>query len=198
MMVSKPPAEPLASWHDGASKAAIADFVARVTRRGGPEFVPAEDRIAVFDNDGTLWCEKPMPVELGFILEHMATVARGDPTLVEQQPWKAAKDRDYGWMGTAVDKHYLGDDSDAEVLINGILKSFSGMTIETYRDDAGKYLYDGIHPTLHRRFIDCSYRPMIELLRYLEGHGFITFIVSGGDRDFMRLITRQIYGVPAE
>ncbi|HSR91262.1 MAG TPA: hypothetical protein VLK88_08135, partial [Gemmatimonadales bacterium] len=115
MMVSKS-TEPLASWNDGDSKAAITDFVTRVTRRGGPEFVPAEARIAVFDNDGTLWCEKPMPVELGFILEQIATVARGDPSLAERQPWKAAKDRDYAWLGTVVDKHYHGDDSDAKVL----------------------------------------------------------------------------------
>jgi len=87
MMMSKAVGEPLASWNDGASKAAITDFVTRVTRRGGPEFVPAEARIAVFDNDGTLWCEKPMPVELGFILEQLAAVARGDPSLAEQQPW---------------------------------------------------------------------------------------------------------------
>ena len=198
MMMSKAVAEPLASWIDGASKAAITDFVARVTRRGAPEFVPAEARIAVFDNDGTLWCEKPIPIELGFILERLATVARQDPSLADQQPWKAAKDKDYAWVGTVVDKHYHGDDSDVKVLIGGILKSFAGMTMETYQEDAGKYLHDGSHPTLHRRFIDCSYRPMIELLRYLEAHGFSTFIVSGGDRDFMRLITRQMYGVPGE
>ena len=198
MMMSKAVGEPLASWNDGASKAAITDFVTRVTRRGGPEFVPAEARIAVFDNDGTLWCEKPMPVELGFILEQLAAVARGDPSLAEQQPWKAAKDRDYAWLGTVVDKHYHGDDSDVKVLLGGILKSFAGMTMDTYQEEAGKYLHDADHPILHRRFTDCSYRPMIELLRYLESHGFSTFIVSGGDRDFMRLITRQVYGIPGE
>ena len=164
MMVSKS-TEPLASWNDGASKAAITDFVARVTRRGGPEFVPADARVAVFDNDGTLWCEKPMPVELGFILEQLATVARGDPSLADQQPWKAAKDRDYAWLGTVVDKHYHGDDSDVKVLLGGILKSFAGMTMDTYQEEAGKYLHDADHPIRHRRFTDCSYRPMIELLQ---------------------------------
>lgn len=198
MMFSKPAGEPLASWNDGASKTAITDFVARVTRRGGSEFVPAEARIAVFDNDGTLWCEKPMAVELGFILERMATVARADPRLADHQPWKAAKEKDYAWLGTVVDKHYHGDDSDLKVLLGGILKSFAGMPMETYQAEAGKYLHDADHPTLHRRFTDCSYRPMIELMRYLEAHGFSTFIVSGGDRDFMRLITPLVFGVPGE
>ncbi len=109
-------AEPLGSWNDGASKSAITDFVARVTKRGGPDYVPADARVAVFDNDGTLWCEKPIPIELGFILEQLATTARQDPSLSEQQPWKAAKDRDYVWLGAVVDKHYLGDDSDVKVL----------------------------------------------------------------------------------
>ncbi|HSE67419.1 MAG TPA: HAD family hydrolase [Gemmatimonadales bacterium] len=194
----KPTGEPLASWNDSVSKAAITDYVARVTRRGGSDFVPAEARIAVFDNDGTLWCEKPVPVELGFILERLALAARQDPSVAEQQPWKAAKDKDYAWVGTVVDKHYHGDDSDVKVLMGGILKSFSGMTVEAYQETAGRYLYETSHPTLHRLFTDCGYRPMIELLRYLETHGFSTFIVSGGNRDFMRLLSGQVYGVPGE
>jgi hypothetical protein len=190
--------ELLGSWKEGAAKSAITDFVTRVTKRGGPDYVQAEARVAVFDNDGTLWCEKPLPIELGFILERLATVARQDPSLAERQPWKAAKDRDYTWLGAVVDKHYHGDDSDVKVLMGGILKSFAGMTMDAYQQDAGKYLHEGSHPTLQRRLIDCGYRPMVELLRYLEANGFSTYIASGGDRDFMRLITKQMYGIPSE
>jgi len=197
MMTTKA-AEPLASWNDGGSRAAITEFVTRVTKRGSPDYLPAEARVAVFDNDGTLWCEKPMPIELGFILGQLAGSARQNPALADQQPWKAAKDHDYAWLGSVVDKHYHGDDAEVKVLLSGILKSFAGMTMEAYQQDALKYLVEGTHPTLNRRFLDCGYRPMIELLRYLEAHDFATYIASGGDRDFMRLITQKMYGIPGE
>jgi hypothetical protein len=99
----------LGSWHDTASKRAIEEFVARVTRPGSPDFVPAPTRIAVFDNDGTLWAEKPLPVELGF-LRRLAGMAERDPALRDRQPWKAAHEKDYAWLGGAVTKHYHGDE----------------------------------------------------------------------------------------
>ena len=130
----------LDSWTDGAAKSAIADFVQRVTTTGSPEFIPPVERIAVFDNDGTLWCEKPMPIELGFILKHLAAQAEQDSALRAQQPWKAAYDKDYAWLGEVITKHYRGDDTDVKVLIGGILKAFEGMTIDDYCVDAGRFL----------------------------------------------------------
>jgi hypothetical protein len=188
----------LPSWTDGASRAAILDFVARVTTEGSPDHVRPAERIAVFDNDGTLWCEKPMPIELVFILLRWAEMAEKDPELREQQPWKAAYEKDYAWLGAAMTKHYEGDDSDVRVLIGGVMHAFGGWPVERYAAAADAFLRGGRHPTLGRGFRDCGYLPMVELLRLLEDHGFTNYIASGGDRDFMRAVTHDIYGIPPE
>ncbi|MGA9877035.1 MAG: HAD family hydrolase [Solirubrobacteraceae bacterium] len=189
--------EQLASWNDTPTREAIIGFVERTTREGGDEFVPMGQRVAVFDNDGTLWCEKPMPIELGFILAQLARMAEKDTSLRERQPWKAAHERDYTWLGGALTKHYHGDDNDMKVLMGGILGAFAGTTVEDYAEAAEDFL-SGRHPTIDRSLRECGYLPMIELLRYLEANGFTTFIASGGDRDFMRPVTEEIYGIPAE
>jgi phosphoserine phosphatase len=185
--------EPLPSWNDTATRRAIIEFVEVVSAS-----VPAEERVAVFDNDGTLWCEKPMPIEVGFILERLAEMAEQDASLRERQPWKAAHDKDYTWLGGAITKHYHGDDSDVKVLMGGIVEAFAGMDVEAYAAAADAFLRQRQHPTLGRAFRDCGYAPMVELLRYLESNGFTTFIASGGDRDFMRPVTHEIYGIPSE
>ncbi|HTT29948.1 MAG TPA: HAD family hydrolase [Solirubrobacteraceae bacterium] len=187
----------LASWHDTRARRAIVEFVEKVTCQGGADYVAPADRIAVFDNDGTLWCEKPIQIEVGFILKRLAEMAAADASLRERQPWKAAHERDYAWLSNAITKHYHGDDSDVKVLMAGILRAFAGMTVEEYAAAADEFLH-GRHQTIDRKFRECGYLPMIELLRYLEAHGFSTFIASGGDRDFMRPVTDEIYGVPAE
>ena len=188
----------LASWNDGPAKASIRDFVARVATEGSPDFVPPPERVAVFDNDGTLWCERPMPVELGFILQRLAAMAERDAALRGRQPWKAAFDKDYGWLGDVITKHYHGDDSDVKVLMGGILQAFAGMSVDDYGAAAHSFVHQGRHPTLDRSFADCGYRPMIDLLGYLEANGFTSYIASGGDRDFMRPVTEAIYGIPFE
>ena len=188
----------LPSWTDGPTKAAIVDFVTRVSADGGPDFVPPAERIAVFDNDGTLWCEKPMPVELGFILKRFAEQAEADVSLRERQPWKAAREHDYDWLGEVITKHYHGDDSDVNVLMGGIVQAFAGMTVGEYEKTARDFLHGAQHPTLGRRLKEATYLPMVELLRYLEANGFTNYIASGGDRDFMRPVTHDIYGIPAE
>jgi len=185
----------LTSWNDGPTLQAIENFVSRVTTKGKPGFVPRHERIAVFDNDGTLWCEKPMPIELGFILQRLAAMAEGNSDLRDRQPWKSAFNKEYSWLGDAITKHYKGDDSDVKLLLAGVLKAFEGMTVERYGEAASDYLRKGRHPTLERSFSTCVYPPMVELLRYLETHGFTNFIVSGGDRDFMRVISDDIYGI---
>jgi phosphoglycolate phosphatase-like HAD superfamily hydrolase len=187
----------LDSWNDGAAKHAIEEFVKRVTTPGS-DFVSPAARVAVFDNDGTLWCEKPMPVELGFILQRLSAMAVEDASLRDKQPWKAAYEKDYAWLGDVITKHYHGDDTDVKILIGGILKAFGGMSVDAYQAAAEAFLQKAQHPSLGRRFRDCGYGPMVELLRYLEAHGFVNYIASGGDRDFMRVVTEELYGVPAE
>jgi phosphoserine phosphatase len=190
--------DPLPSWNDTRTRQAIVSFVEAVTAAGGDGYVPPAERVAVFDNDGTLWCEKPMPVELGFILQRLAAMATQDEALRGRQPWKAAYERDYHWLGDIMTKHYAGDDSDVKVLLGGILQAFAGVDVEDYQADAHAFLHSGRHPTLGRGFHQCGYRPMIELLRYLEANGFTSYIASGGDRDFMRPITETLYGIPSE
>ena len=191
-------ADGLASWNDTPARAAILDFVARVTTDGSPDFVPPAERIAVFDNDGTLWCEKPMPIELVFILLRLAEMAEKDPELREQQPWKAAHEKDYAWLGEVMTKHYHGDDADLKVLLGGVLHAYGGWPVERYITAADAFLRAGHHPTLGRLFRDCGYQPMVELLQVLTDHGFTNYIASGGDRDFMRAITHDIYDIPPE
>lgn len=188
----------LTSWNDTPTRAAIVDFVGRVTTEGGPDYVPPSERIATFDNDGTLWCEKPMPIELGFILMRFAELAEADESLREKQPWKAAREQDYPWLGGALTKHYNGDDSDLKILMAGILQAFAGKSVEEYAAAADEFLRSGMHPTLGRTFHACGYLPMIELLGYLEASGFTNYIASGGDRDFMRPVTEDVYGIPSE
>jgi phosphoserine phosphatase len=188
----------LASWNDTPTRAAIVDFVGRVTTEGGPDYVPPSERVTTFDNDGTLWCEKPMPIELGFILLRLAEMAEADEALREKQPWKAAREQDHHWLGGAITKHYHGDDADVKVLMAGILQAFAGKSVEEYAAAADSFLRGGKHPTLDRTFHACGYRPMVELLRYLEANGFTNYIASGGDRDFMRPVTEEIYGIPSE
>jgi haloacid dehalogenase-like hydrolase len=188
----------LTSWHDTGTRQAIVEFVERVTTEGGPDYVPPSERIAVFDNDGTLWCEKPMPIELGFILTRLTEMAEADETLRGRQPWKAAYDKDYSWLGGAITKHYHGDESDVKLLMGGILQAFAGQTVDEYSAAADAFLRGGKHPTLGRAFDQCGYQPMIDLLGYLETKGFTNYIASGGDRDFMRPVTDDIYGIPSE
>jgi phosphoserine phosphatase len=183
----------LRSWNDTAATQAILDFVDAAASQ-----LPPEERIAVFDNDGTLWCEKPMPIELGFILRRLAAMAQTDESLAEKQPWRAASEEDYAWLGGAIDKHYAGDDSDLKVLMAGILQAYAGLTVEEFAVAASSFLAEASHPTLGRRLRDGWYVPMVELLRYLEGHGFTCFVASGGSRDFMRAITHELYGIPPE
>jgi hypothetical protein len=193
-----PAGDPLPSWREGASKQAILDFVQRVTTEGGADAVPPEERVAVFDNDGTLWCEKPMPIQLDFILRRLVVMADQDPTLRTRQPWQAAYDRDYGWLGQVITKHYHGDDSELPVLAAGVLQAFAGITVEDFEAQADRFLRTTQHPTLGRAYLACGYAPMVELLGYLEANGFANYIASGGGRDFLRPVSQELYGVPRQ
>jgi phosphoserine phosphatase len=188
----------LGAWADGPARRTIVAFVERVTTPGGADFVAPAERIAVFDNDGTLWTEQPMPIQLDHILHRFAAEAAADATLRERQPWKAAYEHDYRWLGAAFANYYQGDDADVRVILGGILASGAGQDVDLIEADASAFILGQDHPTLKRPYRTCVYLPMIELLRYLEAHGFATYIVSGGGRDFMRAISDELYGVPRE
>jgi phosphoserine phosphatase len=183
----------LDAWRDTPARAAIEAFVERTVAD-----VPPAERIAVFDNDGTLWCEKPIPIQLDFIMRRFARMAEADTALRAQQPFKAAYEHDLHWLGAAMVKHYDGDDADVKLLITALLQAFGTMDVEDYERDVTAFFADARHPQLDRPYRGCAYVPMVELLRYLEANGFRTFIASGGDRDFMRAISEPVYGIPRE
>jgi phosphoserine phosphatase len=189
---------PLASWTDGDTRAAIVDFVSRVTDNGGADFVPPEARIAVFDNDGTLWPEKPLVIQLDFTVRRLAELAEHNPELQKEQPYQAAYENDLHWLGAAMVKHYRGDDSDLKLLMAAVPAAFQDVTVEEYDAKVVRFFDQAAHPTLHRPYLSAGYRPMVELLRYLEASGFTNYIASGGDRDFMRPIAGEMYGIPPE
>lgn len=188
----------LPSWVDGPAKSAIVEFVTAVTTPGGPGFVPPEDRVAVFDNDGTLWCEKPAYIQLDFLVRRLAEQAAADPKLAAQTPYRAAAEGDLAWFGDAVTKHYRGDDTDLKTLAAAIFSAYQGLTVEEHAQRVAAFFDKARHPGLGRAYTDCSYAPMIELLRFLEGNGFTNYIASGGGRDFMRPVTQRMYGIPPE
>jgi haloacid dehalogenase-like hydrolase len=191
-------ASALASWRPGPARQAILDFVAAARGDGGSEGVPREERVAVFDNDGTLWCEQPMPIQLDFILRRFVEVAEADPALGDLQPFKAALERDHAWFATVMTEHYAGKDDNVKTLAGGILSAYAGMSVEEFETRAATFLRTTQHPTLGRGYLDCAYAPMIELLALLAANGFINYSVSGGGRDFMRPISREVYGIPRE
>ena len=136
----------LDTWTDGPTRAAIVDFVARVSDEDGPDFVEPAARVAVFDNDGTLWCEKPMPIQLDFTVRRLAEMARDDPALQQQQPWKAAYEGDLHWMGAAMVKHYHGDDEDIRALMGAVTRAFDTVTVEEYDARVRAFFLDGGPP----------------------------------------------------
>jgi len=191
-------ADALVNWRAGPTRDAVVAFVSRVCGDGGAPAVPVEQRVAVFDNDGTLWCEKPVPIQLDFILRRLVEMADADPDLRNRQPWKAAAERDRAWFDAVMQAHYAGDDSQLKVFAGGVLSAYDGMSVEEFEARAERFLRSADHPTLGRTYLACTYRPMVELLGYLTAHGFTTYIASGGGRDFMRPVSDELYGVPRE
>ncbi|NNC11084.1 haloacid dehalogenase-like hydrolase [Planctomonas sp. JC2975] len=186
----------LASWRDGPTKRRIEEFVEAVTSGDHP--VPVEDRVAVFDNDGTLWTEKPMQTEIHYIVEQWTAIAEAKPELADTQPYKAVVSGDLSWLAGAIDKNYAGDDSDLKVMIRALVGNTAGMNVEDYAESVADFFRTARHPTLNRPYRDVVFAPMVELLAYLAEHGFTCYIASAGDRDFMRPITQDFYGVPFE
>ena len=182
------PSDPLPSWIEGDTKDAITGFVARVTTVGGPDFVPPSERIAVFDNDGTLWAEKPMYFQLIFAIERVKTLAPAHPEWKEKQPFKAVLEGD---METVMA-------GGTHALLEIVLATHAGNTTEEFAADVAKWLETARHPETGRPYTEMVYQPMLELLAYLRANDFKTFIVSGGGIEFMRPFTERVYGIPPE
>ncbi len=180
--------DPLPSWNEGPNKAAIQSFVQRVTAEGGSDFVPASDRIAVFDNDGTLWCEYPLQVQIFFALAQVKLLARQDPTLLEKPAFKAMLDCDLKTLATLPKKQAF----------EPAFATHAGMTVDEFRANASEWLADAKHPTLMQLFTQGAYVPQRELLDYLRANGFKTYIVTGGGVEFVRVVAEQLYGIPPE
>ncbi len=181
-------ANPLPSWRSGAARDAILEFVEAVTAQGGADFVPPPERIAVFDNDGTLWCEQPVQVQVAFAQARIQQLADADPTLKDRQPYKAFLDHDLAEIKS------LGKQGIFEVAF----ATHAGVTVEAFDKLSKAWLAETRHPKFGRAYTELVYRPQLELLGYLRANGFKTFIVSGGGADFIRAFAEQAYGVPPE
>ena len=178
----------LPSWNDGAAKNSITDFVARVTTQGGADFVPPAERIAVFDNDGTLWCEQPIYSEAAFALDRVRAMATQHPQWKQQQPFKAF---------LSGDKEALAKQGE-KGLLTLVAAAHSGMSTEDFARSVADWLSTAKHPRFNRPYNELVYQPMVELLGYLRANGFKTYIVSGGGVEFMRVWAEKAYGIPPE
>jgi len=181
-------ADPLPSWSEGQAKRSVVDFVQRVTTAGGADFVPVSERIAVFDNDGALWAEKPMYVQLAFALDRVKALAPGHPEWKDTQPFKAVLEGDMKTV-TAGGEH---------ALLKLVMATHAGMTTDAFAQVVKDWLATAKHPRFNRPYTELVYQPMLELLAYLRANGFKTFIVSGGGIEFMRPWTEKVYGIPPE
>jgi hypothetical protein len=180
--------DPLPSWNEGAARTAILEFVERVSKPGSADFVPEAERIAVFDNDGTLWVEQPMYVQGMFAFDRVRTLAPQHPEWKEQQPFKAVLEGD---MKTALAG---GERSLLEI----VMATHAGMTTADFEGIVKDWIAKAEHPRFNQLHLRCVYQPMLELMAYLRNHGFQTWIVSGGGIDFMRPWTEEVYGVPPQ
>jgi phosphoglycolate phosphatase-like HAD superfamily hydrolase len=181
-------ADPLASWNEGAAKKSITEFVERVTKEGSPDFVPPEERIATFDNDGTLWCEQPMYFQLLFALDRVKALAPQHPEWKTKEPFASLLKGD-------VKAALAGGE---RAMLEIIVATHAGMTTAEFEQIVKEWIATAKHPKFKRPYTDCVYQPMIELLAYLRVNGFKTFIVSGGGIEFMRPWTEKVYGIPPE
>jgi phosphoglycolate phosphatase-like HAD superfamily hydrolase len=180
--------DPLPSWNDGAVKKSITDFVARVTAQGGADFVPAERRIAAFDNDGTLWCEQPIYFQVAFAFDRIKAMAPRHPEWKTTQPFKAILDRDIKAQAASGEKG----------LLQIMAATHTRMTTDEFSRAVVEWTATARHPRLKRPYTELVYQPMLELLAYLRVNGFKTFIVSGGGIEFMRPWMEKVYGIPPE
>ena len=180
--------DPLPSWNDGKAKQSIITFVEKVTKPGSSDFVPVPERIATFDNDGTLWCEKPLPVQLYFVIDRVKALAPQHPEWKDKEPFASVLKGD---MKSAAAGGERG-------LVEMIMATHTGMTTVEFERIVKEWIATAKHPKTGRHYTEMVYQPMLELLAYLRANGFKTFIVSGGGIEFMRPWTEKVYGIPPE
>jgi len=180
--------DPLPSWNDGPAKHAIVDFVRATTDKGSPKFVPAAERIATFDNDGTLWCEQPMYSQFLFALDRVKALAPQHPEWKDKEPFASLLKGD-------LKEALAGGD---RAMLEIVMATHAGMTTEEFEQIVKNWVATARHPKLKRPYTECVYQPMLEVLAYLRANGFKTFIVSGGGIEFMRPWTEKVYGIPPE
>jgi phosphoglycolate phosphatase-like HAD superfamily hydrolase len=180
--------DPLPSWNEGPVKKTITDYVSGVTTEGSPDFVPPAERIAVFDNDGTLWAEQPIYFQVQFALDRVKALAPQHPEWKQKQPFKALLEGDKKAFAAGGEK----------ALLDVLALSHSGMTTEEFEGTVKDWLGTAKHPRFKRPYNELVYQPMLELLAYLRANGFKTFIVSGGGVEFMRAWVEKVYGIPPE
>ena len=181
-------ADSLPSWNDGAAKKSVVEFVAKVTKEGGPDFVPPAERIAVFDNDGTLWAEQPMYFQLFFALDRVKALAPQHPEWKTKEPFASLLKGDV--------KGALAGGEPA--IFQLVMATHAGMTTEEFEKIVTEWITTAKHPVTKRLYTEMIYQPMLEVLGYLRANGFKTFIVSGGGVEFMRPWTETVYGIPPE
>jgi phosphoserine phosphatase len=183
----------LASWNDGKVKEGIMDFITRSTI-DGPDFIPVADRIATFDNDGTLWVEQPMPPQFDFVFGHWAEEIKADPSLAEKQPYKAIIEKDPAFfVGVATQ-----DPDVIRTLLEAFGRSWKGTTPEDFDTQVRQWLNTATQPKLGIRYAELVYKPMLELLDLLRANQFRVFVCSGGGRDFMRVFAEETWGIYKE
>ena len=180
--------DPLPSWNDTAPKKAIVAFVEKVTKEGSSDFVLPAERIATFDNDGTLWCEKPLPVQLFFTLDRVKALAPQHPEWKTKEPFASLLKGD-------VKGAFAGGE---HAILEIMAATHSGMTVTEFEKIVADWIATAKHPKFKRPYTECVYQPMLELVAYLRASGFKTFIVSGGGIEFMRPWTEKVYGIPPE
>jgi hypothetical protein len=188
LQVATATTDPLPSWTEGESRQAIMEFVQRVTTPDSTDYIVPEERIAVFDNDGTLWTEKPAYFQLLFAIDRIRQLAPQHPEWKTTQPFKAVLDNDMDALA----------DSGEKGLLQLVMASHAGMTTTEFERIVGDWLMTARHPRFKRPYTELVYQPMLELLNYLRANGFKTFIVSGGGIEFMRPWTQAVYGIPPE
>ena len=180
--------DPLPSWNEGKTKQGILDFVARVTKEGGPDFVPAKDRIATFDNDGTLWVEQPIYTQFVFAMDRVKALSNQHPEWKTKQPFKAVLDGDTKALIATGEKG----------MVQIVAATHSGLTTTDFDKEVRAWFETAKHPRFKQLYTDLYYQPMMELLSWLWANGFKTFIVSGGGVEFMRGYADETYGIPPE
>jgi len=179
----------LPGWVDGPARSAVLELIQSVTTPGD-SFVPPSERIATFDNDGTLWCEKPLYVQADFLFRRFVAMVKEDPQRAKEQPYKAVVEGDREWL----------KDIYAHVpeLVKGVTEAFAGITTDAFDAAVCEFFASAVHPTLGVPYTQVAYRPMLELMELLKAHDFKVYICSAGGRDFVRAVCEQVYDLPRD